>query len=194
MFQVQVWHRLCLSSQGGFYSPILHIPLTSQISLFIVLLCSGLSPARTWQPFSLQSAHINNKITSCSLLLWLAIILQLKSCRELEAKWMLWRMLMCVEWEHCLPLAKRATASCFEHFFFKEAFSCCHKRSSSSWWKSLIWIWQQGNRLFSRYIIGLLLKMVAEAEFCAHWWISNTKLTLMCTGQTSLPNLSYGLH
>lgn len=36
---------------------------------------------------------------------------------------MLWRMLMCVVWEHCLPLARGATAPAF-NAGFKEAFSC----------------------------------------------------------------------
>lgn len=97
-----------LSSDRGFYS---YIPLTTSDLSFIVLLCSGPLSDRMWLLFSLQSAHISNNITSCSLLPWLAIILQLNSCRELEAKWMLWRMLMCVQWEHCPPVARRATAS-----------------------------------------------------------------------------------
>lgn len=113
MFQVKVWHSH--SFVCPLYSPIPHIPLTSSdlFLSFILLLCCYASVSclpECGKPLSLQSAHINNKITSCSLLLRLAIILQLKSCRELEAKWMLWRMLMCVEWEHCLPLARWATA------------------------------------------------------------------------------------
>lgn len=116
MFQVKVWHSHSFVSplKEIFTFPFLTFLLTSSdLFLSFFLLCCY-APAsclpECGEPLSLQSAHINNKITSCSLLLWLAIILQLKSCRELEAKWMLWRMLMCVEWEHCLPLARWATA------------------------------------------------------------------------------------
>lgn len=112
----QVWHSFVLWRRF-----LLSHSSDSDLS-FIVLLCSGPLSDRLWLPFSLQSAHISNSITSCSLLLWLAIILQLNSCRELEAKWMLWRMLMCVEWEHCLPVASRARAS--DRTFVSKRFSC----------------------------------------------------------------------
>lgn len=164
-----------------------HSSVFSDVS-FIVLLCSSLSSTRMWQTLSLHSAHINNKITSCSLLLWLAIILQFKSCRELEAKWMLWRMLMCVEWEHCLPLAIRVTAFCFE-CFFKEAFSCCHKQSNS-----LHITFVYGRRETDCFAVTSLAYfggwVVTEAAFCAPWC---TKWTWMYIVQT-FPDLSNGLH
>lgn len=82
----------CPSSEEVFLlSPFFTFLRLPQIFPFIVLCCCPL-----WQnvaaPFSLQSAHINNKITACSQLPWQAIILRLKSCKELDGKWMLWRI------------------------------------------------------------------------------------------------------
>lgn len=133
MFQVYVWHS---------HSFVLwrRRLLSHSSDLSLIVLCSGPSSDQMWQPSPLQSAHISKKITSCSLLPCSAIILQLKSCRELEAKWMLWRMLMWVEWEHCLPLARGATA-CALNIHFKEAFSCFLKQFSPVRWYLLGDIW-----------------------------------------------------
>lgn len=73
---------------------------------------------RLRRPSSRQKAHINSSMTGSTRPPWLVIILQLKSCRELEAKWMLWRMLISQN-ENTAPLWQRGTQPRAWHTFLR---------------------------------------------------------------------------